>query len=107
MSDKKKDEPKAAPKKEDDKRTPDEWMARLQKYTVGPRMGKLGRRKLPLWQHSAADAICGWSQHKKDANEPFKLTEAAYLAALKASEAPPYRPPKEARSPYLKLNHGD
>lgn len=72
----------------DGKRTPDQHMARLKKYTLGRKMGKLQRAKLPIWQHSAASALHGWAQHAHHAGEPMRLTEAAYKAALKAVDAP-------------------
>jgi hypothetical protein len=119
MSDEKKQEKKAAAPKgmseatkklesahaKDGKRTVDEWMARHKSYTLGPKRGKLPRVKHPSWQHSCADVICGWSQHKHDANEVFRLTEDDYLRALKAAEGPPYKPPKGAQSKYCKIKH--
>lgn len=87
----------------DGKRTPAEWMARLQEYTLGRPMGKFGRAKFPTWRHNVADVLCGWTQHEHDANEPFRLTEDDYRGALKAAEEPPYQPPKGARSKFCKL----
>lgn len=103
--DKKQDKSKEAPKAKpaDEKRSPDEWMARLKRYQLGPKTGRITRAKIPSWQHSAASVRCGWVQHAHDAGEPFKLSQAAYEAALKAVEAPPYQPPKEAISPHCKL----
>ena len=109
-----KDQPKATKEKDaptkliepsDGKRTPDEWMARLQNYTLGRKLGKLSRAKMPTWQHSCADAMSGWTQHKHDANEPYRLTQKDYEGALKAAEAPPYKPPKGAISPHCKIKH--
>lgn len=85
------------------KHTPDEWMHVLRHFTLGPKCGKRTRRKLPSWQHSCASAVCGWEQHKHDAGEPLKLSRKDYEGALKAAEAPPYRPPSGARSKYSKI----
>ena len=100
MSDDKKAKPKAS--KSAEKLTPDAWAQRLGKLDTFKCMGRT--IKQPSWQHAVADVNCGWRQHQHDANEPFQLTEADYLAALEAAEAPPYKPPAGARSPFCKLH---
>ena len=105
----KKPEPELSPEEaafaKDKKRTPDQWCARLKKYKLGPKRGKLARFKLPIWQHSQADAMGGWSQHAHDANEPFRLTQEDYEGALQAMEDGKLAPPKGAISKYCKIKH--
>lgn len=86
-------------------RAPEEWCARRQLYALTRKHMGAPQTKIPCWQHACASAMGGWAQHRHDADAPFLLSEADYLAALKAAEAPPYRPPLGAISPYCTLTH--
>jgi hypothetical protein len=94
--------PRASKPKAGPTMTPMEWCNYLQRYTLGPKVGKLRRKRNPHWQHAAASTLHGWAQHAHDANEPIKLTEAAYKGALAAVEKTPLKPHKAALSPHCK-----
>lgn len=50
--------------------------------------GKSTARKAFSWQHNAAAALHGWAAHAHHEGQPIRLSREAYLAALKAAEAP-------------------
>ena len=72
---------------------------------------KSGRPHPDLYMHAAAAALHGWAPHAHHANQPMKLSEADYDAALKAASSmtldpgsaqrrPHYRPHAAALSPH-------
>ena len=101
MIEEKKNKPK--PKPGAVEMTTDEWPLRLGLFTTSKKLGKTPRIKTPIWQHRSAAALHGWEQHKHDTQEPMKITEEDYQAALKAIEGqPPLEPHKGALSKHCK-----
>lgn len=53
------------------------------------------------WRHAAADVRHGWASHRYHANEPMRLSDEDYLAALDAVSHPDgFRVHQGAVSPY-------
>ena len=97
--------PKAAPKatSSSEKKPPQYWLQRLQRFTLGPKMGKRPRVRVPHWQHAAAAALHGWGQHAHDEQAPIMLSESDYTKALEAAESNPPKPHKGALSKHCRL----
>jgi len=89
-----------------EKRTPDEWAHRLGFVNRGGKMGSKRAPDFPVWQHGGASALHGWQSHAHHAQEPYRLTEADYRAALKAVESAPYTPHPGALSPHCRAHGG-
>lgn len=101
----------ARPRPVPERRTPEEWAQAL--GYVGKRSSLTingQRRPTPFqWQHAAADQLHGWSLHKQHTVELFKLTRAAYEAALQAASKPSgrtYQAHSAALSPFCNRNRG-
>lgn len=71
-----------------------------QAETTGEHCAALGT---PPAIHAAAAALHGWAQHIHHTGEPMRMTRATYEAAIKAVDARPCRPHREALSPHHAL----
>ena len=89
-----------------DKFTPDEHARRQGNMITGSKVGAMKAPVCHCWQHSAAANLHGWGSHAHHAGEPIKMTEADYLAALKAASVHPYVPHPGALSPHCRKHGG-